>query len=97
MNNECTLPAAEEDLWRESLRTGTLRADIIKVAERVAATGDMLAETLRGLASRHPREASRLRAKIEAAESNAERARRLAGNLEAGRTLSDNNPDAMAT
>jgi len=62
--------------------SATLRADILRVAEQIAETEDRLAETLRHLASQHPREADRLRVKIDAAQACAAQARRMASDLQ---------------
>jgi len=55
-----------------------LRAEAMKMAGRIADTEEMLAETLKRLASQHPSHEERLRAMSEAAASHAAQERQRA-------------------
>jgi hypothetical protein len=66
-----------QDLARQAekarSRSRALRADSIKVTERIAETEETVAGTLARLAGQHPDDAPRLRAKAKAAEDYAAR------------------------
>jgi hypothetical protein len=86
MSDEAADPGTQGPATRPDnaqLRSARLRADIIRVAGKVAETQERLAETLSRLASQHPHEAHRLRTRMEAAGNNAARTRRLVGDLQA--------------
>jgi hypothetical protein len=91
MSDEGTVRRAE-DLMRASEKARSwsrrLRAEAIEVAGLVAETEEAVAGTLGRLASGHPRDASRLRAKIKAAENHAAWMRRQATDLQAGQSPS---------
>jgi len=86
MSDEGTVGWAE-DLMRRSEKAQSwsrrLRAEAIEVAERVAETVEAVAGTLSRLASQHPHDASRLRAKIETAKDHAAWLRRQVNDLQA--------------
>jgi hypothetical protein len=93
MSDEAAYPGTQDSATRPDntrLQSARLRADIIRVAGKVAETQDRLVETLSRLASQHPHEARRLRATIEAAGNYAARMRSLAIDLQ----VSD--PDSQA-
>jgi hypothetical protein len=79
MSDEGTARGAE-DLARKSEQAQSwsrrLWAKAIEVAEQIAETEEPVAGTLGRLASQHPHDADRLRAKITAAETYAAWARR---------------------
>ena len=91
-----------EDLARKSEQNQSwsrrLWAEAIEVAEQIAETEEAVAGTLGRLASQHPRDASRLQAKIQAAENYAAWARRRVNDLQAkqpssgGRSSLDTRP-----
>ena len=100
MNDDTTTPATQNPERKPAesrLRSATLQADVIRVAEQVAQTQDRLAESLRRMAIQHPQEASRLRASISAAENHATWTRHLAHDLRVGSKQGDDiRPDIPA-